>query len=1344
MLFRSIGQRAFYGATMESLTLVGVSSISKEAFAAIKGQTETTVVNAVPVHLGSVIYYIGESAFEGSQIASVTSTHNSANNIELTIERYAFRAIVGETSGEISVDFGGAYVVLGERVFEGVKLSNVLMPNMRLISQYAFNKANISGKLDLSGSGGGIVPTIMPYAFKGESSSQKMTIGQVLLGTDTLVKGDFSIKDGAMYGTDGKQVYEGGFTDCKIGTIDFASAKQPEALAFVRCNFENMYFGEMEEFSVNVTGPGSIDYSAAANQSIDHPYMVTDAGKRRNNTDWTKFIFRDCTGYGNVYFESVTRIGGYAFGRNSTTVIQHVEFTNVKQIDTYAFRYIHFKEGITLGEDVTLAAQAFQVGTIDGTAYLGDGLKMGSYAFINVNFTGTLSIGSYTSSTTSSSNFASTANYAKTINKVVFRDKCTAIPAYSFALMYITEIDFTNIKTIGTKAFADTQIGTAYNMDGVMTIGANAFGRFATDKSYVVPEIKNGFDVSGVVSIGSEAFAGNTINQKVDLSSAESIGTTIFKNTTINADVTFGDRTTVVSGMFDSATITGSFDFSNITTIESGAFKNAKLSQDLVFDGSLSIAENAFDSAKLNNVTFVGGGALANEAFANSSIKVLKLGALSSIAGATPTVSDDGAISDDTTGSFHHANISELYIENATDPEPLSFAYATIGTLNYGNLTKSGVTSGADANGFKTPFYAVTAIKEIDFGLLQTLGDYYFTNVEITTIKDMKNMTLVGDYAFRNCLIYSDMVFEKMVEFRTGALYSTKVYGNLTLSGGLTASSSTGATGMIASNSVIYEDLYIKQLTGSIGTNDYIMASSQVMKKFTIDGGTLLGAFNSVKFNGDVDLSKVTDMSSSNGVFLYCSFLCKRIDMSSLKSVKYQLFYSGSFANGTELYFDVATSVADKGLRSNKGVTKVILSAATSVGAESFSSCADLTTVIAPKLSTVGNKAFSSCTKLTTLDMPEVTSIGTSSFESCTALVTASFPKAKTVGHAAFQKSTALQVVNLPSVTTITGGASGAYSFVYNCSALQKIILGSNFKGWTGAGALISGCSSLKQVVIMSDPTNITGTSMGLPSNAKIVAPRSMESKYDALFEANSTLWGSVTKAKLTYVERLLSDGNITYIATVVGNESDNKIEISGISDFGADSIGTRFEFPSALDGYTVVSIGSEAIKALVGVETVVLPSTLEYINFSGIHAPTSIVAYEISEENPIYKHDANGMLYSKDGKTLVICPSGIVGEITLDEGVTVIGENAFAGNVFVTKINIAQQVIVADGAFAHCVALSEISFTSNQASMFIGRGIIEGCSSSLVITVPSASLDNYKQFVFYDTDLVNRIVSAS
>ena len=45
--------------------------------------------------------------------------------------------------------------------------------------------------------------------------------------------------------------------------------------------------------------------------------------------------------------------------------------------------------------------------------------------------------------------------------------------------------------------------------------------------------------------------------------------------------------------------------------------------------------------------------------------------------------------------------------------------------------------------------------------------------------------------------------------------------------------------------------------------------------------------------------------------------------------------------------------------------------------------------------------------------------------------------------------------------------------------------------------------------------------------------------------------------------------------------------------------------------------------------------------------------------------------------------------------------------------------------------------------SIFIGRDIIEGSGKSLVIKVSSLSLKTYKQFVFYDTNLVNRIVST-
>ena len=1360
-----IGQRAFYDATMESLSLSGTNSIGKEAFASIQGASASSVINAVPVILGDVLTYIGESAFEGAYIASITSTHNATNNIELNIDTKAFRSIIGEASGEVSVNFGGAYVLVGEYAFEGVMLSNVTMPNMRLISGFAFNMATISGKLDLSGSGRGIVPTVMPYAFKGESSSKKMNIGSVILGSDTLLKGDFSIANGAAFGKDGSQVYEGAFTDCLIGTFDFNAAKQPEALAFVRCGFDNIYFGEMEEFSVGVTGAGTINYAEAENQSIDHPYMVTnvnDSNSRRDNTAWTKFIFRDCTAYGNIYFESVTTIGSNAFGRNSRTDIQSVDFENVTTIETTAFRNIDFKKGITLGDNVTLKAQAFSVCTIDGEAYLGDGLTMTSYSFINTTFNGTLSLGSYTSSS-SYSNFASTSNYGKTINKVKFRDTCTTIPKSSFSLIVINEIDFNNVKTIGEKAFADSQIGKVLNMKGVTTIGANAFGRYDAAKSYLIPSIGSGFDVSGVISVGNLAFEDNTIGQNVDLSSATNIGTAIFKNATINANVTLGNRKNIPSSMFELAIINGVFDFSKIESIETNAFKGAKLSQDLIFDNSITIAESAFNGATLQDVKFVGSGSIASEAFANTVIGVLNLGALTDIAGAEPTINSDGTLSGDTTGAFHHAEIDEIHIENAADPKPLSFAYAKIGVLDFGNLTQSGVKSGVDENGFKTPFYGVTLIKRIDFGKLQTLGMYYFNNVEIleigsgkidetTGIKDnqIKSISYVGAYAFRNCDIYEDVIFASLVELKPNAVSSTDFYKNVKFLGGMNSSSSS-ESGSLISSSNIKGDMYVEELIGNWYANKQLLNSSKVSGKFTLNKGVFKGSFLNSAFLGDIDISRITGASgSSNGVFINCSFKSRFINANSISVVTFGLFSQSDFEPGTVISLNSATSIGKQSFSATTGLSSVIIPNVTSIGEKAFSSSSALTTVNAPKLLTIGNYAFSSCSSLTTLVMPEVTSIGTKAFESCIALKTASFPKAQTVGFAAFQNSTSLHTVSLPSVTTITGGSSNAYSFVYNCSALEKIILGENFVGWTGGGALISGCSALKQVIIMADPDNITGTNMGLASGAKLLVPNEMKAKYDALLAADGDgkLWGSVSAAQIETVNIILTSGEITYIASIIGNASDKKIEIVDIFDFGSIDLTTmtEFAFPHQIDEYTVVSIGVEAIRALTGVEKVVLPKTLEYINFSGIYAPTSITAYEISDENDIYK-TVGGILYSKDGKTLVLCPSGFAGNegvFTLDENVTVIGENAFAGNTFITKINIDQQIIVADSAFAQCISLAEINFTSEQASIFIGRDIIEGCSESLVIKVPSVSLETYKQFVFYDTNLGNRIVSAS
>ena len=1276
-----IGNKAFYGATMASLTLSGAQSIGVQSFAKIKGPTNSAVINGVPVELGDVLTDIGESAFEGAYIEYIKATHNAADNVELNIGTNAFKSIKGDASGEVAVDFGGAYVKLGENAFNGVKLSNVTMPNMRLISSNAFKQAPISGTLDLSGSGNGVTPTIKTNAFCGTNSSSKMKIGTVILGAETKLSG--------------KDKEGGAFTYCNIGTFDFNGAPAPVAYSICYSNLSNVYFGE------GITTIPKMAFDQCANLGnlyfegvkTINTYAFSSASKTIGNID-----FGDVTSIGSNSFSASTITGTVKIGDgvtieanafSSTTIKGDITLGNNVSVKGEAFKTSKFNGNVTFGnnaslsqtafyssfridknlafgENASLASQSVNGGTIYGDVYLGDGLTLKARSFLTVTIHGELSIGSYSNGSGSSA-FGTDA-FIRSVNKLVFRDTCTSIAATTFAFMKINEVDFTNVKTLGNNAFAGTTITNIKNMDSITSIGNNAFG---TLKS-ILPSTPRGIDLTNVTSIGDNAFAGNTLNEDLDFSNVETLGSGVFNNATINGDVTFGNRTTIPSGTFKSSTINGLIDFDKITTIKSNAFEDAKkLSQDLIFDNSINIEESAFSGAKLQNVTFIGSGSILSKAFANSTIGILKLGAVSSIAGATPSVAaEGGTVSGDDTGAFFKANIAEIHIENAADPAPLSFAYATIGTLDFGNLTQTGLASGADVNGYSSPFYGVTSINNLNFGSVETLGDRYFKGVEITKIEPITRMTTLGDYAFVDCDIYSDCTFESLVVLYEKSFANTNIYGDLKFLAGINEGLTNNSWDVIY-YTVIYGDLYIEKIHGSWFTNIDLLQNSTVEGTFTINQGVLQAGITSCNFNGEIDLSRVTGVSSSNGVFEECKFASKVLDLASMGIVTFATFSKSTFPEGTVIYLDNATEIGRNAFLNSKGVVSII----------------------APKAKKIYNQAFSGCISL--------------------------------------------KSINLPSIVSFNSTDKDKKSPFNGCSSLEQVLLGENFTSCSDAYTLFpDNLTLLKQVIILADPDNITfGTTMGLPNDSKLFVPLSMKSKYDVLLETGSPLWGSVTTDRIETIERVISDGSIGYLVTDV---ADGKVEIVDIIDDGTILLSSTFAFPSTLGGYKVVSVGGLALSRLNGIETVVLPSTLEYINFSGIHVPPSIKAYEISN-NEIYK-TVDGILYSEDGKTLVMYPAGLGGEVTLDENVTIIGENAFAGNNFITKVTINQSVIIDDGAFARCVALREINFTNAQVSVFIGRGIIENCDPSLVIKVPSAMLEAYKQFVFYDTDIVDRM----
>lgn len=69
------------------------------------------------------------------------------------------------------------------------------------------------------------------------------------------------------------------------------------------------------------------------------------------------------------------------------------------------------------------------------------------------------------------------------------------------------------------------------------------------------------------------------------------------------------------------------------------------------------------------------------------------------------------------------------------------------------------------------------------------------------------------------------------------------------------------------------------------------------------------------------------------------------------------------------------------------------------------------------------------------------------------------------------------------------------------------------------------------------------------------------------------------------------------------------------------------------------------------------------------------------------------------------------LGDIQLPEGITAIGENAFAECKTLTSVVISDTVReIGDGAFSGCVALTSVTLPNQVSNM--GEGVFDGCLS--------------------------------
>ena len=111
------------------------------------------------------------------------------------------------------------------------------------------------------------------------------------------------------------------------------------------------------------------------------------------------------------------------------------------------------------------------------------------------------------------------------------------------------------------------------------------------------------------------------------------------------------------------------------------------------------------------------------------------------------------------------------------------------------------------------------------------------------------------------------------------------------------------------------------------------------------------------------------------------------------------------------------------------------------------------------------------------------------------------------------------------------------------------------------------------------------------------------------------------------------------------------------------------------------------------GLTSIHIPATLEYFDYNAL--PTTLRSITVAEDHPCYM-DIDGVMFNKEGTTLVRYPAGRVGVYTVPEGVTTIGTRAFYDATGLSMVTLSDSVeTLENSAFLFCSALTWVDLNN-------------------------------------------------
>lgn len=369
--------------------------------------------------------------------------------------------------------------------------------------------------------------------------------------------------------------------------------------------------------------------------------------------------------------------------------------------------------------------------------------------------------------------------------------------------------------------------------------------------------------------------------------------------------------------------------------------------------------------------------------------------------------------------------------------------------------------------------------------------------------------------------------------------------------------------------------------------------------------------------------------------------------------------------------------IEPEAFKGNKTLKKVVFSDTVKViGEEAFWKCESLAEVVfSDSITEIEDSAFFECKSLTAVSFGEnsaLSKIGYNAFGFCSSLKDVKLPNGLTeIGMEAFNSCRKIESIVIPeSVTMIDDKAfysceiksvvASAYGckFVSNTSLKSAVITSGNaVDDYTFAR-----CESLESVTMPDTVTEIGKSAFSRCSHLQ-----------DIQISKNVTSIGEEAFYGCRAIENIVLPEGLVHI---------------GDRAFSGCSKLTELGLPEGLTG-----IGSKIVVDCTRLEKINVPKGFLLLRddlFIGCEALTEIT---VSDDDPNYK-TIDGVVYSKDGKTLVRCPIAKAYEcFTVPDGVEKIGSYAFSECKNIREVVIPEGVVnIGKCAFIHCDGLYQVT----------------------------------------------------